>query len=130
MLRYHYTSVCLSVYLSVCQSVCLSTLIRPLLCERVSSAPPPGVLLPGQRLSFPYTFKSLSAGIFSETWALQTGPVLAKGRPLVITLRGVAFQEDLQAHRREEIEVGEWEGHCVGRKGTGCVGGRGWLGKA
>ena len=64
-----------------------------------------GVLLPGQQLSFPFVFKSLNAGIFTETWALQTGPVLAGGKGIVITLRGVAFQEDTNVHKRDELEV-------------------------
>lgn len=64
-----------------------------------------GVLLPGQELSFPFVFQSPGVGIFSELWCLQTGPVLSRGRPIRITLRGVAFQEDCHAHRREEIEV-------------------------
>ena len=65
-----------------------------------------GVLLPGERLEFPFVFKSPNAGIFSETWSLQTGPVLNRGRPVTVTLKGVAFQEDLNMHKREQLEVG------------------------
>ena len=64
-----------------------------------------GVLLPGQRIEFPFTFKSPNAGIFSETWSLQTGPVLNRGRPITVTLKGVAFQEDLNVQKREQLEV-------------------------
>ena len=64
-----------------------------------------GVLLPGQRLEFPFIFKSPNAGIFTETWLFQTGPVLCRGRQVVFTLRGIAFQEDLNRHKREELEV-------------------------
>ena len=64
-----------------------------------------GVLLPSQDLSFPFVFKSPNAGIFTETWALQTGPVLARGREIRVTLRGVAFQEDTNTHKRDELEV-------------------------
>ena len=65
----------------------------------------PGVLLPGQQLAFPFTFKSPNTGIFSETWSLHTGPVLGKGRPIFLTLKGITFQEDVNAQRRQEIEV-------------------------
>lgn len=64
-----------------------------------------GVLLPGQKLSFPFVFKSPNAGVFTETWALQTGPVLAGGRGIRVTLRAVAFQEDTNADKRDELEV-------------------------
>ena len=64
-----------------------------------------GVLLPGQELSFPFVFKSSNAGIFTETWALQTVPVLACGEVIRITLRGVASQEDVNEHKREDLEV-------------------------
>ena len=64
-----------------------------------------GVLLPGQSTEFPFTFKSPNVGIFSETWSLQTGPVLNRGRPITVTLKGVAFQEDLNVCKREQLEV-------------------------
>ena len=64
-----------------------------------------GVLLPGQNIEFPFTFKSPNAGIFTETWSLQTGPVLNRGRPITVTLKGVAFQDDLTLHKREQLEV-------------------------
>ena len=63
------------------------------------------MLLPGQELSFPFVFKSSNAGIFTETWALQTVPVLAFGEVIRITLRGVASQEDVNEHKREDLEV-------------------------
>ena len=64
-----------------------------------------GTLLPGESLAFPFVFKSPNAGVFSEVWGLQTGPVLARGRPLRVVLRGVALQDDLNAGKRMEIEV-------------------------
>lgn len=64
-----------------------------------------GVLLPGKEIQFPFYFKSPNPGIFSEMWVLATSPVMNKGRPVVVTLKGVAFQEDLYRKRREEIEV-------------------------
>ena len=74
--------------------------LRTLYCSYYS-----GALLPGQQLSFPFVFKSPNAGIFKETWALQTGPVLAGGRGVRVLLRGVAFKEDTNAHKRDELEV-------------------------
>ena len=74
---------------SVCLSVCLSV----------------GVLLPGQKLSFPFVFKSPNTGIFTETWALQTKPVLAAGQALNIILKGVAFEEDKNEPKRKELDV-------------------------
>lgn len=64
-----------------------------------------GVLLPGDELEFPFYFKSLKPGIFSEMWILATSPVLNKGRPLLVILKGVACQDDLFKERRDEIEV-------------------------
>ncbi len=56
-------------------------------------------------MSFPFIFKSPNAGMFSEDWCLLTGPVLCGGREVIVTLKGVAFQEDVNAARREEVEV-------------------------
>lgn len=64
-----------------------------------------GVLLPGEILDFPFNFKSRNPGIFSEMWLLATSPVLNQGIPLVVTLKGVAYQEDLYKSKRDEIEV-------------------------
>ncbi len=64
-----------------------------------------GVLLPGEVLDFPFHFKSRNPGIFSERWLLATSPVLNRGRQLLVTLKGVSWQEDLYKDRRDEIEV-------------------------
>lgn len=63
-----------------------------------------GVLLPGESLKFPFVFKSPNAGIFSETWQLDTRPTLCGGASLQVTLRGVALQEDKNKRQRNEIE--------------------------
>ena len=65
----------------------------------------PGVLLPGQVLSFQFVFKSSNAGIFTEAWALETCPLLAGGQTIRVTLRGVAFKEDINERKREDLEV-------------------------
>ncbi len=64
-----------------------------------------GVLLPGEKRSFPFLFKSDNPGIFSEQWKFITSPAVNEGRPVIVTLKGVAFQEDLYKERREQIEV-------------------------
>lgn len=66
---------------------------------------PLGVLLPGQFFSFPFMFKSAKAGIFSEKWLLCTGPLLAGGRPICISLKGTACQEDQHKEQRMKIDV-------------------------
>ena len=64
-----------------------------------------GVLLPGQKAFIKFTFKSSTPGIYSECWAIETGPTLCSGRPILVTLRGVAFQPDVYKEKREQIEV-------------------------
>lgn len=63
-----------------------------------------GVLLPGDKLQFPFIFKSPNPGIFSETWQLDTKPTLCGGAALQVTLRGIALQEDKTKKQRNEIE--------------------------
>ncbi|XP_022092227.1 MYCBP-associated protein-like [Acanthaster planci] len=63
-----------------------------------------GVLLPGESLKFPFAFKSPNAGIFSETWQLDTRPVLCGGAALQVALRGIALQEDKNKRQRDQIE--------------------------
>ncbi|XP_062521856.1 MYCBP-associated protein-like isoform X2 [Corticium candelabrum] len=64
-----------------------------------------GVVLPGRSLDFPFMFKSPYAGIFSETWQLETRPVLCRGAPLLVTLRGVTRREDKLKGIRSDIEA-------------------------
>ncbi len=64
-----------------------------------------GVLLPKQKLTFPFTFKSRKPGAFSEMWLLKTGPVLCRGRQIVFILKGFAFQEDKNKAKRDDLEV-------------------------
>ncbi|XP_071824825.1 MYCBP-associated protein-like isoform X2 [Apostichopus japonicus] len=63
-----------------------------------------GVLLPGDKLQFPFIFKSPNPGIFSETWQLDTKPTLCGGATLQVTLRGIALQEDKTKKQRNDIE--------------------------
>ncbi|KAK2157198.1 hypothetical protein LSH36_196g08021 [Paralvinella palmiformis] len=63
-----------------------------------------GVILPGDRMKFPFVFKSPNAGVFSEQWHFETKPVLCGGASLLVTLRGVALQKDKFKNQRTEIE--------------------------
>jgi len=63
-----------------------------------------GVILPGETLKFPYVFKSPNAGVFTEQWLLETRPVVCGGAALLVTLRGVALQEDKYKKQREDLE--------------------------
>ncbi|KAL8622315.1 hypothetical protein ACOMHN_043319 [Nucella lapillus] len=63
-----------------------------------------GVILPGETLHFPFVFKSEWAGVFTEQWLLETRPALCGGAALVLTLRGVALEEDKFQPQREELE--------------------------
>ncbi len=56
-------------------------------------------------MKFPFVFKSPNAGVFSEQWELQTHPVVCGGAALLVTLRGVALQEDKFKKQRSELEV-------------------------
>ena len=64
-----------------------------------------GVILPGDKMKFPFVFKSEIAGVFTEQWQLETSPVVCGGAALMVTLRGVALQEDKYKPHRSKIEV-------------------------
>jgi len=63
-----------------------------------------GVILPNSSINIPITFISPNAGIFLETWVLETQPILCGGEPISIILRGVATEEDMLAKERKELE--------------------------
>jgi hypothetical protein len=63
-----------------------------------------GIILPGERLPLVFMFKSPNVGIYSEMWQLVTRPILCSGRPIYVTLKGVAFQDDLHEQKRKEIQ--------------------------
>lgn len=67
----------------------------------------PGVILPSEILRIPFVFKSERSGVYTEQWLMETRPVLCGGAELVLTLRGVALQEDTYQKQREELEVSE-----------------------
>ena len=64
-----------------------------------------GVILPGETMKFPFVFKSPNAGVFTEQWRFETRPVLCGGASLIVTLRGIALQEDKFQKEREQLEV-------------------------
>lgn len=63
-----------------------------------------GVILPGETMKFPFVFKSPNAGVFTEQWRFETRPVLCGGASLIVTLRGIALQEDKYQREREQLE--------------------------
>lgn len=64
-----------------------------------------GVILPNESKKIPLTFASQNAGIFNETWELDTQPVLCGGDPIYVLLRGVATEEDKLVQQRKDLEV-------------------------
>ena len=66
---------------------------------------PQGVILPGDVLKMHIVFKSNIGGIFTEKWEFVTHPRLLNSASLVLTLRGVAVQEDRFKKNRILIEV-------------------------
>ncbi|KAL8622322.1 hypothetical protein ACOMHN_043326 [Nucella lapillus] len=87
---------------------CLQRLIAPRLPSPGGDSRPQtimwSVILPGETLHFPFVFKSEWAGVFTEQWLLETRPALCGGAALVLTLRGVALEEDKFQPQREELE--------------------------
>lgn len=61
--------------------------------------------MPGDLLKLHIVFKSTKGGIFTEKWEFITQPKLLSGASLVLTLRGVAIQEDKYKKIRASIEV-------------------------
>ncbi|XP_059140041.1 MYCBP-associated protein-like isoform X2 [Physella acuta] len=63
-----------------------------------------GVILPGESFKFPFVFKSPTPGVYTEQWKFETRPSLCGGAALLVTLRGVAIQEDKYKEQREKLE--------------------------
>ncbi|KAJ8362962.1 hypothetical protein SKAU_G00117930 [Synaphobranchus kaupii] len=63
-----------------------------------------GVILPGETQRVVLIFKSMTAGIVSEVWCLNTHPILLGGATLQVTLRGVALYQDKTAEQREALQ--------------------------
>ena len=64
-----------------------------------------GVMVPGDKLQFEFLFKAERDGVFTQSWFLQTRPLLCGGWPVVVRLTGFAYAEDLHAQQRQEITV-------------------------
>jgi hypothetical protein len=54
-------------------------------------------------------FKSPKGGVFTEKWEFLTQPRLLSGASLILTLRGIAIQEDKYKKTRAFIEVTFYE---------------------
>ncbi|XP_060700821.1 MYCBP-associated protein [Hemiscyllium ocellatum] len=63
-----------------------------------------GVILPRESISFPFTFKSPNAGIFTEFWEFCTHPVVLGGACLQVALWGVALFEDKNETARQQLQ--------------------------
>ena len=61
--------------------------------------------MPGDLLKLHIVFKSTTGGIYTEKWQFVTHPTMLSGAMLLLTLRGVAIQEDKFQKRRISIEV-------------------------
>ncbi|KAK7161060.1 hypothetical protein R3I94_003899 [Phoxinus phoxinus] len=62
------------------------------------------VILPGSTKRISFIFKSVCAGIMTEVWRLNTHPVLMGGASLLVTLRGVALDQDKSAQQRAALQ--------------------------
>lgn len=81
------------------------SVFQPLLNPPFCFSSHPGVILPGDTQNVEFIFKSDKAGIRSETWQLNTHPVLLQGASMQVTLKGVALYQDKTADQRLFIEV-------------------------
>eukprot|EP00899_Mesostigma_viride_P006106 jgi/Mesvir1/15497/Mv20028-RA.1 len=64
-----------------------------------------GMVLPGDSVLFSFTFKSPSAGMFMEKWALTTEPALKGNVQPTLLLKGVALPEDNTKLRRRQLDA-------------------------
>ncbi|XP_055509871.1 LOW QUALITY PROTEIN: MYCBP-associated protein [Leucoraja erinacea] len=64
-----------------------------------------GVILPGETINFPFTFKSPNAGVFTDIWEFCTHPVLLAGASLQVALWGVALFADRNEETRQQLQV-------------------------
>ncbi|XP_038633722.1 MYCBP-associated protein isoform X4 [Scyliorhinus canicula] len=62
------------------------------------------VILPGDTVNLPFTFKSTNAGIFTEFWEFCTHPVVLAGASLQVALWGVALFEDKNESARQQLQ--------------------------
>jgi hypothetical protein len=61
--------------------------------------------MPGDLLKLNFVFKSDKGGVYTEKWEFLTRPKLLSGASLILTLRGIAVQEDKYRKIRAGIEV-------------------------
>eukprot|EP00066_Takifugu_rubripes_P021368 XP_011610634.1 PREDICTED: MYCBP-associated protein [Takifugu rubripes] len=67
--------------------------------------PVTGVILPGVTQQIDLMFKSGVPGLHTESWQLQTNPVLLQGASVQVTLMGFAVSEDRTAELRRHLET-------------------------
>eukprot|EP00698_Gefionella_okellyi_P023998 TRINITY_DN8356_c0_g1_i1.p1 TRINITY_DN8356_c0_g1~~TRINITY_DN8356_c0_g1_i1.p1 ORF type:complete len:793 (-),score=161.68 TRINITY_DN8356_c0_g1_i1:165-2495(-) len=78
---------------------------------RVLMREPSGVLAPGLKRTFAFVFRSATPGLYRERWQLRTYPQL--DQPAVITIRGLAIQEDTNADERKAIDEHLHRNHAL-----------------
>ncbi|KAI8802144.1 MYCBP-associated protein family-domain-containing protein [Cladochytrium replicatum] len=66
--------------------------------------PKQGVILPGCAFDFSVVFKSTNAGIYSETWKLDSSLDFQQETESTITLKGIALTEDEHHKTRNQFE--------------------------
>lgn len=67
--------------------------------------PSPAVILPGDTRQLDLMFKSVTPGLHTESWQLQTRPRLLQGASVQVTLMGLAVDQDTTAALRRHLEV-------------------------
>ncbi|TWW54902.1 hypothetical protein D4764_0132400, partial [Takifugu flavidus] len=72
-----------------------------------STSPQVRVILPGVTQQIDLMFKSGVPGLHTESWQLQTNPVLLQGASVQVTLMGFAVSEDRTAELRRHLEVSQ-----------------------
>uniref|UniRef100_A0A5F9CGL2 MYCBP associated protein n=1 Tax=Oryctolagus cuniculus TaxID=9986 RepID=A0A5F9CGL2_RABIT len=63
-----------------------------------------GVILPGETKNFIFFFKSLTAGIFRESWEFGTHPTLLGGALLQVNLHAISLAQDIFREERKLLE--------------------------
>ncbi|XP_006889524.1 PREDICTED: MYCBP-associated protein [Elephantulus edwardii] len=63
-----------------------------------------GVILPGETKNFTFSFKSLDAGIFRESWEFRTHPTVLGGALLQVNLHAISLAQDISRQDRMSLQ--------------------------
>lgn len=72
--------------------------------QRVFFLSEEGVLAPGESLMLPVICKSKTAGIFLETWAIKTSPVLDCGSDIIVNFKAIIHSTENYKQKFAKIE--------------------------